>query len=310
MSDKKNTFLFPSQPFLSGKPYWVQLVVLFFLTLFCMILFSATSGIAARIIYGNDILEAPTASFYRFVQFFNAVGTFLVPALLFAFLLERKWFSFNLACRSIHQPAVVALILLLSFALLPVIGLLVTLNGMIHLPDSWAAVEQWMTKHEQASTLVLETMLNDTSVAILLLNLFLCAVLPALCEEFFFRGTLQQLFQRWFGNAHVAIWSTAFIFSAIHLQFGGFFARWLLGAYLGYLFWWSQSLWLPILAHLLHNAISILLQFFISQSGITLPQETSLSAQLPVALLSLSLCAGLIFMVHKLLKSREPETTE
>ena len=70
------------------------------------------------------------------------------------------------------------------------------------------------------------------------------------------------------GKPHLAIWLTAFIFSTIHFQFYGFIPRLLLGAYLGYLFYWSRSLWLPILAHFLHNALSILVEFTLAGRGI------------------------------------------
>ena len=54
-------------------------------------------------------------------------------------------------------------------------------------------------------------------------------------------------------NAHVAIWVTAIIFSAVHMQFFGFVPRMILGALFGYLAYWSGSLWLPIIAHAFNN---------------------------------------------------------
>jgi hypothetical protein len=61
-----------------------------------------------------------------------------------------------------------------------------------------------------------------------------------------------------FRNAHAAIWVTAFIFSAMHMEFFGFVPRLLLGALLGYLVRWSGSLWLPILAHALNNSLVVI----------------------------------------------------
>jgi len=48
------------------------------------------------------------------------------------------------------------------------------------------------------------------------------------------------------------------LFSAIHLQFAGFFPRLFLGAFLGYLYYWSGSIWLPILIHFLFNGLQVL----------------------------------------------------
>jgi len=104
----------------------------------------------------------------------------------------------------------------------------------------------------------------------LLINIVIMAFLPAIFEEFLFRGTLQPLFTKWFANKHVAIIVTAFIFSAIHFQFYGFIPRFLLGIYLGYLLVWSQSLWLPIIAHFMHNATSLIFDYGAQRRGIDL----------------------------------------
>ena len=59
-------------------------------------------------------------------------------------------------------------------------------------------------------------------------------------------------------KAHIAIWITAIIFSAVHFQFYGFIPRVLLGAFFGYLALWSGSLWLPIFAHALNNSLVVI----------------------------------------------------
>ena len=69
----------------------------------------------------------------------------------------------------------------------------------------------------------------------LLATLFAVAVLPAVCEEWLFRGTIQPIFAKWSGNIHIGIWVSAFLFSAIHFQFFGFLPRLLLGAGFGYM---------------------------------------------------------------------------
>ena len=66
----------------------------------------------------------------------------------------------------------------------------------------------------------------------LVLNLFLIAIIPAVGEELFFRGVLQKLFIKWTTKKHFSILITAFLFSAIHMQFFGFFPRFILGALL------------------------------------------------------------------------------
>jgi uncharacterized protein len=73
-----------------------------------------------------------------------------------------------------------------------------------------------------------------------------------------FRGILQQQIGRLLKNEHVMVWLSAAIFSAIHFQFEGFFARMILGAILGYLFVWTRNLWIPMIVHLLNNSIQVI----------------------------------------------------
>ena len=80
-------------------------------------------------------------------------------------------------------------------------------------------------------------------------------------EEMVFRGVLQQVVQGKSRRAHWAIWTCAFLFSAIHLQFYGFFPRLLLGAFFGYLLVWSRNLWLPIFGHFLNNSMVVCIAY-------------------------------------------------
>ncbi len=140
----------------------------------------------------------------------------------------------------------------------PLIDITYRLNTacMGFLPSSWVT---------QADSL--EKMAQDVTVSLLSFDaawqfpatLVAVAILPAICEELTFRGVLQPLFARWTGSAHVGIWISALLFSAIHLQFQGFLPRMILGAGLGYLVYYSGSLWPAIVAHFLNNAMAVCL---------------------------------------------------
>lgn len=83
------------------------------------------------------------------------------------------------------------------------------------------------------------------------------ALIPALCEEFFFRGFLLGGLasgkRRW-----SAILITAVIFGAFHFVLFKFAVTTVLGVVLGLLCWQSRSLWPAVLAHLLHNGLQAL----------------------------------------------------
>jgi hypothetical protein len=100
-------------------------------------------------------------------------------------------------------------------------------------------------------------------------NIFLIALIPAFGEELFFRGAVQGIIQEKM-NVKFAIWITAIVFSAIHMQFYGFLPRMLLGAFFGYLLFWSENLWLPIAAHFTNNAVAIVF-YYLKYNGYKLP---------------------------------------
>ena len=298
MSNNDTPTLLPKEPMLASRSYSVQLVFLLLFVIGGMLVFSALGLLCATLIWGADITTNPTAAYYRLIQVFSAAGTFLVPALLFSFSSTRRWFGYSSANRLPANGRMFLYVLLLAFFLIPLIGYVAYLNEQLHLPEALAPVKAWMQAQEESTNHVLETILSATDIPTFLLNLLICAALPAICEEFFFRGTLQTLFVRWTGRQHLAIWLSGFIFSAIHLQFSGFFARWLLGAYLGYLFWWSGSLWLPIFAHFLHNALSVTAQLLIARGAIAGEEAITFADQIPAVVASVILAGAFIALVR------------
>lgn len=146
----------------------------------------------------------------------------------------------------------------LAWAAQPVIDLTFRLNGWLlsWFPKSW--VEQ-ADRFEALASEVTQSMLAFDSAWQFPATLLTVALLPAICEEFAFRGVIQPLAAKWTNNVHAAVWLSGFLFSAIHLQFHGFLPRMVLGAGLGYLVIYSNSLWPAIAAHFFNNAGAILM---------------------------------------------------
>jgi len=132
--------------------------------------------------------------------------------------------------------------------------------------------------------------------------MLIVAVVPAVGEELLFRGVLQKIMIAWTKNPHFGVWITAFLFSALHLQFFGFFPRMLLGALFGYLFLWSKSLWLPILGHFINNGTVVLASYFypemVNKADIALFGEGKES--LAMYFFSFVLSVGLLFLMWKI----------
>ena len=218
--------------------------------------------------------------FLNTMLWLNGIVIFILPALCFGMIYYCKsiWRYFEVQ-RIPNWPSVGLAALLLASAY-PLVLLSYELNALIPLSD-------WMQGMEQNAAEILSQLLDMRSVPELLLSLILVAVLPAMGEEFVFRGIVQkQLYER-FDNPMKAIWVAAFFFSAVHLQFEGFLPRMLLGAVLGYAYYWTRNLWIPILIHFLNNAIPALALYFVDEDITQVNESRSLVTLAIVTLVSL-----------------------
>jgi hypothetical protein len=189
---------------------------------------------------------------------------------------------------------------------LPVLEFSVQLNQKMALPGSLKWIEDWMKMKEEEMKVLTERLLSMKTATDLAVNLLMIAILPAIGEELFFRGGVQTAFWRWFKNHHVAIWVTAILFSSIHLQFYGFLPRMLLGAGFGYLYVWSRSIWIPVLAHFINNGLVVVVAWIYQKQGKPIDDvETIAPTQWYVYLVSAFLTIGLLWFVYKQSTTRE-----
>ncbi len=229
-------------------------------------------GIAYLILipmYGKEILTDPAnmenIGYVRVMQILNQIGMFILPALALAWLTERKPNSYL----GFRKPATNHMFgtFLVLFAIAVIVGELMELNEGMRLPESMKGLEDWMRRSEDNANGLVEWILSFTDPVSILINIFMVALLPAIGEELIFRSVLIRLFKSVFRNIHVAVWVSAIIFSAFHMQFYGFLPRMFLGLVFGYLFIWTGSVWVPILAHFLNNGM-VLLGQYLYNSGV------------------------------------------
>lgn len=152
--------------------------------------------------------------------------------------------------------------LIIYLVALPAASVMAKWNDGVVFPTALSGLEAKFRAMEESARSVTDTFLAGEGIGDLFINIAIVGVAAAVVEEVFFRGGLQQLLVKWFGNGHVAVWVTAFVFSAIHLQFYGFIPRLFMGAILGYLFYYSRNLWVPIFYHLVNNATVVIMNFF------------------------------------------------
>ncbi|MEY3342546.1 MAG: hypothetical protein RL090_230 [Bacteroidota bacterium] len=253
---------------LQHLPLYRKFLVTTFLILIGTITLNMVAGLMIEGLWNLDPMKLdPTGgpghvnAYKLLVLLGTGLGAFLIPALVAAFLLfEDPWGNLGLRKSNSNTTTYIlgAVAVLMS---LPLINLLVLLNEQMQLPGFLEPVEQWMMDSEKQLKVLTEAMLNMASWSDLAVNLFIIAVVPAVAEELLFRGLLQKLFLELTKNKHWAIWISAILFSAIHMQFYGFIPRMLLGAMFGYLFVWTGNIWIPILAHFLNNGFAVLASY-------------------------------------------------
>ena len=197
------------------------------------------------------------AQLLRQSLFFQTVFAFFFPSLLIAYFFSDNTKEYLQTDQGFPGSVMLLTILSIIFVL-PFLNATVYWSHQIAFPDSLKAIEskliEWETQAQQLNNMILIT----DSYSDFLMNLLIVAVFAAVAEEFLFRGVLQNVFGKIFRNPHVVIWTVGIIFSIIHFQFYGFFARTFLGVYLGYLLYYTKSIWVPVLAHFTNNAIGVI----------------------------------------------------
>ncbi|MFC3200193.1 CPBP family intramembrane glutamic endopeptidase [Parapedobacter deserti] len=242
--------------------------------------------------------SSANADFLKIFQAGSSIGTFVLPALLLGVVEKQRYRYLYFKARA--HPTLWFMVIGIMFFSAPVFEQTIKLNEQMQLPEALSGLETWMKTKEAELERLTNLLLSDTSYWGLLVNLFVVAVIPAIGEEFLFRGCIQGILTRWLRNPHVAIWLTAIVFSAIHLQFYGFLPRMLLGALFGYLLFWGKNIWLPVLAHFINNAAATLSAFYLRRQGKSL-NEMDLGEQIPTSLyfISFVLTAVLLYQYYK-----------
>lgn len=247
--------------------------------------------------------DSKYADLMRWSQVIGTFFTFFGPVWAFQKITnEPKGF---LKVKTQSTPAVWLLVILLAFASLSVTDLMGDLNHNIPLPISLATKFQQMEDNynEQVMKLMQMKGIPDLVVSILIV-----ALLPAIVEEVFFRGGLQQVMIRWTKKPFVAILITSVIFSAIHFSYYGFLPRAFLGLVLGYVFYWTKDLKMSILIHFINNLVSVVTFYVLSQKNELTKEKINDSMPWYYQLIGLVLFIGVITVLYKQLKKQKVNT--
>jgi len=248
----------------------------------------------------KTIQQPGLLAFMRGMQLVQFIGLFVLPTWFCAYLFSQqpnRLIGFQLPNLPVYWIFAI-LIMLISFPFIQLIG---ELNQQIQFPSE---MQEWFEAKEKSAANLVNALLSMHTPTDLVLNILFIALLAGVGEELLFRGMIQRLLSLQFGR-WVGILVAAAIFSAIHLQFFGFFPRFLLGIVLGVLFAYSGSLWVSILAHFFYDAALITAAYF-NPSMLKSEQTIQLSDLILPAILSLVLSLLLIRIMIRLGKKYPP----
>lgn len=239
-------------------------------------------------------------NFLKYFQILQWLGSFVIPPFILGLLFTGETSEYLQINRITRWQSFLIVFLCLLMAI-PLINFLGDMNSQMKLPQFLSGLEQKFKDWEEMAKVTTEKFLEVKSISGLLLNIFIVAVIPAFGEELLFRGVIQRIFTNWTKNHHWGIWIAAIIFSAIHLQFYGFLPRMALGAMFGYLLVWTGTMWVPILAHFVNNAMGVLGYYLIDKGTISNDVEEwgTGTGQFPLVLFSLISVGLLLLLIYR-----------
>lgn len=227
-----------------------------------------------------------------------ALCTFVFSGLLYWKFVEDKLFR-DFHFNTLPPAAVFLFVIVIQVFFMPFNGWLQAINESMQLPPSLKAIEDFMRSMEDNLSGMTAFLTTFDSIGELLLAFIVIAVIAGVGEELIFRGLIQRKLYLATNNPHLAIWVSAFIFSAIHFQFFGFLPRLLLGALFGYFYYFTGNLWVPIAAHIFNNGLAVLLIFLSNQNLVSKDLEEMDNVPFPAAVTSFILAIGLLWYFKK-----------
>lgn len=289
-------------PSLHGLPPLFSMVLILLAAGLSGIIFSFVFAEFGEFLFGFNAITGDSRFYFsnpspdvvnslRFSVFGQHLGMFILPGIFLARFLSSSPSNFLSTKQSYFSS--LGWIILVFVLSLPAIELLVALNEWL-LPESY-----FQSPLSEGELLVKEQtklLLRSSSATSLLVNIFLIAIVPAVGEEFFFRGIIQGLFFRSLRNVHLAIFLTAVLFSLAHYELSAFIPRLGMGLLLGYVLVITNSMAIPILLHFLNNLTAVLWAHFY---GVDALQEVSILNSVWMGLLFTLLLLVVLFLFIK-----------
>jgi membrane protease YdiL (CAAX protease family) len=227
---------------------FLALVIIFFL-------YQVVGGLITFFLFGMKPLEEHLSG-YRMVTALGQLLFILVPTFLLVRLASNRPNDYLRIHPSKLKTLLMSVIGIVS--LQPMLQIYLIFQDKIPLPpEIQSTVEKF---RDLFNTLYLQ-LAGATSLTELSSVIFIIAIIPAFAEEFMFRGLIQRALEKSL-TPMAGVLFTGIIFAAYHLNPFSFIPLVAIGIYLGFLVMRSESIWVPITAHFINNAIACVTLYF------------------------------------------------
>lgn len=255
-------------------------------------------GVIYPLVSGQDVMSLNSL---RVMQISSQIFTFVLPPIIYAMLInENPKESLGIKNVSYHW-FIIGFVMM--YAILPLNNVFAEWNAGLKLPESMSRIEELIKEMYESSAVVLEKLVNVNTFGGFVINLIMIAGLAALGEELLFRSIIQTSLIKICKNAHVGIIIASAIFSFIHFDFYAFIPRLVLGMLLGYMFYYSRSIWVSMFMHFVNNATAVVI-YYLNNIGVTnVDVETFGQTQLLPLLISIALMIILFRLAIKRMRN-------
>jgi len=293
-------FEFMMPPF-KNYPVFLKIILMFSMLMFNMGIVSYLAMMPLSSLFGIEepekiaqglVASDAEAYAFLFVQGLSALGGFALTALMFS-VLQTGLVLEPLGFKRYPTFKMIALTFVSIIAAQFFIEWLVSINQQIPLSGSLATLREYQKKAAELT----EKLLDHTSFARFIASAIVIAVIPALAEELFFRGLLLGTMLRSRMNPYIAMAISGFMFSVIHFQFDNVIAIGVLGAFLGFLYYISGSLWLPIIAHFINNFMTVLFKY-LHHTGVISQDIVEMNTPWWLTVIGISIFAAMTYLLY------------
>lgn len=188
---------------------------------------------------------------HKALAFFDQLGTFLIPSILFLLIIKSIAVKYSLQIKKDGEKILLYFFILVGFA--QVLLLVSSAIGYDFLPQS---IQEFLLNQQEFNSKLQQGFISE-GVSSFIFNILLLAIIPAIGEELFFRGILQNICIGLFKNSRAGIIITSLLFGVLHFQIENLLSIIFASILLGYIYDYSKNILITIILHLGFNSFSL-----------------------------------------------------